>query len=296
MTFEFTRVPGCVGAISYPAASLWPYRLTIAVLEMALNLGLHLQTRTTVTAIHGASSGHWKVLTPNKELKAQKVIHATNGYSSYLLPELIGRLVPLKGHVAAIPPSSRFESRPLDKTMAVIWDSDYDYLIQRQAKGKHVIVGGRDLAHPKGVIGPLGDSDDSVINEDIATALKEFPKAHFEGWSSVADREAGVEPPHETVAWTGIMGISKDGLPFLGELPGKRGQFIAAGYNGHGKEDPVTVGCCSSYILGMARIFLSVKAFCEFFCGEEIDSRVPPVYFDLDSRLKGHLDLQKWSE
>jgi hypothetical protein len=43
----------------------------------------------------------------------------------------------------------------------------------------------------------------------------------------------------------------------------------------------------------MARIFLSVKAFCEFFCGKEIDSRVPPVYFDLESRLKGEIDLVK---
>jgi len=47
------------------------------------------------------------------------------------------------------------------------------------------------------------------------------------------------------------------------------------------------------YYPGMARIFLSVKAFCEFFCGEEIDSRVPSVYFDLGSRLKGEIDLVK---
>lgn len=46
-------------------------------------------------------------------------------------------------------------------------------------------------------------------------------------------------------------------------------------------------------LTGMARIFLSVKAFCEFFCGEEIDNRVPSIYFDLESRLKGEIDLVK---
>ena len=46
----------------------------------------------------------------------------------------------------------------------------------------------------------------------------------------------------------------------------------------------------------MARIFLSVKAFCEYFCGEKIDSRVPSVYFDLETRLKGEFDFAKWSE
>jgi hypothetical protein len=43
----------------------------------------------------------------------------------------------------------------------------------------------------------------------------------------------------------------------------------------------------------MARIFLSVKAFCQFFCGEDIDSRVPSVYFDIESRLRGDIDLVK---
>ena len=187
----------------------------------------------TVTSIQNAESGQWKIVTSNKAVQARKVIHATNGYSSYLLPELNGRIVPLKGHVAAVPPSHEFELRTLDKTMAFIWDDDYDYLIQRQGKGKHVVVGGRDLAHPEGLIGPLGDSDDAVMNEEIVTVLKEFPKAQFEGWSQLVN---GTEDAPEPVAWTGIMGISHDGVPFLGELPGKRGQYIAAGYNGHGTD------------------------------------------------------------
>ena len=49
----------------------------------------------------------------------------------------------------------------------------------------------------------------------------------------------------------------------------------------------------TDFQLGMARIFLSVKAFCQYFCGEEIDSRVPSAYFNLESRLKGEIDLVK---
>jgi hypothetical protein len=43
----------------------------------------------------------------------------------------------------------------------------------------------------------------------------------------------------------------------------------------------------------MARIFLSVKAFCQYLHGEEIDSRVPKVYFELERRLKDPIDLVK---
>jgi hypothetical protein len=45
--------------------------------------------------------------------------------------------------------------------------------------------------------------------------------------------------------------------------------------------------------LGMARIFLSVKAFCQYFCGEKVDSCVPSAYFNLESRLKEEIDLVK---
>lgn len=267
---------------------------------MALDLGLNLQTHTPVTSVESGSSGQWKVITANREVNTRKVIHATNGYSSYLLPELIGRIVPLLGHVAAIPPSHEYQSKPLDKTMVFIWDSEYDYLIQRQTKGRHIILGGRDLGHREGLIGLFGESDDSVMSHDIVTALKDFPEAQFEGWSrpakeNVQEQANASQTPAETQVWSGVMGVSKDGLPFLGELPGKEGQYIAAGYSGHGKQDstPQRLSITGNQ-LGMARIFLSVKAFCEFLCGEDIDSRVPSKYFDIKSRLKGEIDLAIW--
>jgi glycine/D-amino acid oxidase-like deaminating enzyme len=34
--------------------------------------------------------------------------------------------------------------------------------------------------------------------------------------------------------WTGIMGATADGRPFIGEVPGKKGMWISAGFNGHG--------------------------------------------------------------
>lgn len=44
-----------------------------------------------------------------------------------------------------------------------------------------------------------------------------------------------------------VMGYSADSLPHVGEVPGKPGQFIAAGFNGH----------------GMPVVFLSGKAVAE---------------------------------
>jgi glycine/D-amino acid oxidase-like deaminating enzyme len=206
---------------------------------MALKLGLNLQTHAAVTSVQSDVSGHWKILTGSREISATKVIHATNGYSSYLLPELTAKIVPLKGHVAAIRPSPDFAKAPLDNTMAFIWDSDYDYLIQRRVNGRHLILGGRDLDHSEGLTGPLGDSDDSIMNEEIARGLVDLPRKQFKGWAQLSDNVQDSTKTGRVALdaqiWTGIMGISKDCLPFLGELPGKTGQYIAAGYHGHGK-------------------------------------------------------------
>jgi glycine/D-amino acid oxidase-like deaminating enzyme len=34
--------------------------------------------------------------------------------------------------------------------------------------------------------------------------------------------------------WTGIMGYTSDLLPSVGEVPGRNGCYIAAGFDGHG--------------------------------------------------------------
>jgi glycine/D-amino acid oxidase-like deaminating enzyme len=225
-----------VGAISYPAASLWPYKLTIAILKLALGMGLNLQTNTAVTDILPDGTDMWKVVASTSTISAGKVIHATNGYASYLLPEFEGRIIPLKGHVSAIPPSVEYRDKPLDKTMALIWELDYDYLIQRQVAGKHLILGGRDLDHPEGLLAPLGDSDDSFMSGKTVQGLNSLPQSLFESWSKASTSEGeSLEDKVDIQSWTGIMGITKDSVPFLGEIPKKKGQYIAAGYSGHGK-------------------------------------------------------------
>jgi glycine/D-amino acid oxidase-like deaminating enzyme len=49
---------------------------------------------------------------------------------------------------------------------------------------------------------------------------------NFVGWE---DSGAAVDQ-----IWTGIMGYNSDSLPSVGEIPGRKGCFIAAGFEGHG--------------------------------------------------------------
>ncbi|KAF9767731.1 hypothetical protein IL306_015060 [Fusarium sp. DS 682] len=157
------RVKNCFGAITFPAASLWPYKLAIAVLREGLEMGLNLHINTPVSSVSPDSSGTLKVSTPRGDILAAKVIHATNGYASYLLPELDGRIIPLKGHVSAIAPPSIYVDKPLTTSFAFITNDNYDYLIQRPGSQKYLIWGDGEAAHPKGMSGDLGDCNDRHI-------------------------------------------------------------------------------------------------------------------------------------
>ncbi|KAK1641022.1 FAD dependent oxidoreductase-domain-containing protein [Colletotrichum phormii] len=225
---ETLRITSCYGAITFPASSLWPYKLAMAMIRKSLEVGLLFETNTPVMEVSQADSdsGSWTITTSRGNITTNKVIHATNGYASHLLPELDGRIIPLKGHVAAIAPPPAYVDLPLSTSFAFVSDSNYDYLVQRPGSQKFLIWGGGEGAHPNGPEGGYGDCDDSFT---------------------------------------------------VPELPGKPGQYLIGGYHGH----------------GMARVFLSTKIFCELFLGQEIDSRVPLPYFDLESRLKEPVNMSK---
>jgi len=53
-------------------------------------------------------------------------------------------------------------------------------------------------------------------------------KEQFDGWTEKRENE-GLE-----MAWSGVMGYTRDHVPFVGAVPGRPGQFLNVGHNGHG--------------------------------------------------------------
>lgn len=78
------------------------------------------------------------------------------------------------------------------------------------------------------------------------------------------------------------MGYSNDGMPHVGEVPGKSGQLICAGFSGH----------------GMPQIFLAAKAVARMALEdrkvEEVD--LPRLYRASQARLDSKRDvtLEAW--
>lgn len=278
---EARHIPKAIAAVYQPnAAKLWPYKLVAWILEDLLRSfdaeRFNLQTNTPARSIQrlsGAST--WSIDTPRGLVLANQVLVATNAYTSYLLPAFSGIIVPVRGQVAALkPPAGAVK---LEHTYVWTKGIDHQYLIQRGEEDtivsideisanstswqkisvdKPLIFGGGRFAASKG---EECISRDDCLNPRVSAVLhRGIPEALKLFSDTRGDSPGSLQAMNE---WTGIMGFSRDGGPWVGPVPssllgynetntedariGARpsptGIYICAGYTGHGM--PVATQC-----------------------------------------------------
>lgn len=231
------KTPGAVGAFRYEAGSLSAYAFTIGLLKICLGKGLNLQTGTpalSIAALKGESGGgrRWVVKTPRGKIEAENVILATNGYTAHLLPQMQGVIVPLRGQITAQRPGLGLPQKGLETTVSFIHESGYEYMITRPPfapdAGTIVIGGGLGML-PENGASEFGNTDDEALNEDVSKYLADCTKRYYgHNWGN--DHDEG----RVCKEWTGIMGTSADGLPYVGPIDGMEGVWISASFNGAG--------------------------------------------------------------
>ncbi|KAM0263788.1 hypothetical protein ACHAQJ_001106 [Trichoderma viride] len=245
-----------VGAVSYKAGALWPYRLITSTWNDLIKRypNLTISTHTPVSAITPNSdvistdSTPYIVHTCRGPIRARHILHATNAYTGHLIPALRGYLTGVIGHMTALRPGSAFE--PVchgGRSWSVIYGSGYDYVTQRPdnddgSAGELMLGGGLFRSKDDG-LDQMGIWDDGKVDA--------FPLMHLRGSVATIFEPKWGAGGELKGAWTGIMGFTGDMLPFVGRLPpemdsagGSRrsqsglgigsGQWLAAGFNGEG--------------------------------------------------------------
>lgn len=228
------------------------------ILEKVVAQGVNLQTHTPVSKNtelrnNSASSSRWQVETPRGTITAQKLILATNAYTSALAPQYQNKIIPVRGTCCriAVPPASLVTG--LTCTYTLRWnDWDFDYLIPRADRS--IVVGGARTAFIHDLNNWYNVSDDSRVLKDAVRYFDGYMQRNFVGWE---DSNAYTDQ-----VWTGskcmmitpcicehpfvfnrtdmvrlpcsVMGYSSDGLPHIGSVPGQQDQYILAGFTGHG--------------------------------------------------------------
>ncbi|RSL66687.1 hypothetical protein CEP53_003282 [Fusarium sp. AF-6] len=260
------------------AGALWPYRL-VTILQRHLLDGnkdrFSIETNTPVLSIsHEENTSQndpsYVLQTPRGTIRAHKIIHCTNGYSSNLLPSLTGSLYPLRGTVSVQDPGLSFPRLGHQYSWTKMHTGYYDpetrrlttglYYAQQNAKTGEIVVGGESQE-----IENLLTSDDSEVAASARDHICAMvPKIYLDADNAKAKK-----------VWSGIMGFTADGFPMIGNLSrattGRTGteEWIAAGFNGH----------------GMDKCWLSGQAVARMALGEEVPSWLPSSFLISEERL-----------
>ncbi|KAG8848522.1 hypothetical protein FRC20_002532 [Serendipita sp. 405] len=214
---------------------------------------LILHTHTAVHSVHpneeDPSSFRWSVHTPRGNIKAKHIVYATNAYTSHLLPHLSGPdgIVPVRGQAVAIRAKVGYtdegwkgegDHKGLSRSG---WSGNegFEYWFPRpHPKSVHqhqpdhqkldgdkdpndglkrplIILGGARETLKDGGYG-MYETDDSVLDPGASRGLRVFLGHVFPGkFPSMDGRDEGQSTDGVEVEWSGIMGFTKSGDPFV---------------------------------------------------------------------------------
>jgi glycine/D-amino acid oxidase-like deaminating enzyme len=236
-------------AIRLPASAdtFWPAKFVTGLLREAKVVGgerLAVATNTRVVGIvnvsegsEGGSSSGGGGSDPNRRIRVETdrgcvecgaVVVATNAWSSQLLPELKGKIMPIRNHVLCTAPLPPLCTEGNGRGGFGL-SPGFVYWMQRE-DGRLIVGGFRDIEKQwKGV----GISDDGTVDTDVHTTAAAFIPTHFD----LKGAKLSVEH-----SWTGIIGWSCDNMPWVGQMPGREGVFVCAGFSGHGMTQALSCG------------------------------------------------------
>jgi glycine/D-amino acid oxidase-like deaminating enzyme len=206
---------GFHGALTLPIGfALNPRKYIIGLAAAAEAAGAQIFHETPVTGVRRQGDA-FAVRTPQGTVNADQVIIATNGYSSEDLPDwLAGRYMPTQ--------SSIIVTRPLTQSElgAQGWTSG-----QASYDTRHLLHYFRLMPDNRMLFGVRGGLLATPGSEARALrrARADFERM-FPAWKQV-------ETPH---AWSGMVCIARNRMPFVGEVPGETGMFASLCYHGNG--------------------------------------------------------------
>ncbi|KAK7973070.1 FAD dependent oxidoreductase [Apiospora saccharicola] len=237
----------------------------------------------------------WTVHTDRGPIACTNVVHASNAYLPAYDPSLRGLIRP-KPHMCnkVLPPLAFSGSRALRHSYGVLLlDGSLFSINPRSGADGVVMFGGSNPGQRKldewvaaqpaadrrcvddglsSVSGSNGDGGDggTAAARLVTDEVRKFAEAQFDGWRESADRDGLGPGAGYDYSWSGIIGVAADGVPFVGEMPGRAGQWACAGHCGH----------------GMARIFTAAPGLVKLMAGEAWEAiGLPDVYRISQDRL-----------
>ncbi|KAJ7758602.1 DAO-domain-containing protein [Mycena metata] len=235
---KVSRLTGAQALWAWQASTFYPWKLVAHLMNTCLSRGLNLQTWTPATSVTASKTpGLWDINTARGAITTPTVVYATNAYTSSVLP-VFAKYIQPTAHMCnkVVPPRAFAGGKALQNSYAVMVAGGGMYTINPRCNADGVILFGGDNPNQPKLKAYLDEDpnrlfDDSLSNfAPVTAAVEDLTSAAFEGWNE------GLPAPGigAEYSWSGIIGLSEDGLPFIGRVPNLPGQWICAGFHGHG--------------------------------------------------------------
>lgn len=231
-----TGIRETVSAYEWPAGSSHPAKLAQWLLSQSINRGALFFTHCPALEISKSSDmeAWWDIVTPKGTITAQTVIHCTNGFAGHLISQLKPYVTPMRAQALSfVPPMALSGSKMLASTMSLRYSLQNFYsVMQRKADGIFILGASRKSPNlSRETVEGMTTKDDTKFNEEI----KQDIIANFEKCFSACENGKLRHGEGAQHSWSGILGMTPDSVPFVGSLDGLPGQYVCAGFNGHGK-------------------------------------------------------------
>jgi len=204
------------GAVTTPIGfALNPRKYAAGLVRAAADAGATIRGHSAVTGIDGLPGGGYRLHTARGTVTADRIVVATNGYSSDNIPRwMAGRYLPTQSSVIVTRPMSR------DELLAQGWTST-----QMCYDTRHLLHYFRLMPDGRMLFGMRGGLRHTPRTEAaIRTAIRRDFDAMFPAWRHV-------ETPHY---WSGFVCLTRDLLPYAGPIPDMPGAFAGLAYHGNG--------------------------------------------------------------
>jgi len=197
------------GGVVYPRhASVHPAKYYAGILQTALAAGVHVTGHCPALDITGSGTG-FIVSTPQGDIKAGKLVIATNGYTGGIMPWVQRRVIPIGSYMIATEPLPKPLMDRLFPTNRVISDScKVVYYYRPSPDRSRVLFGGRVSANETNP-----DISGPKLHRDMCRIFPELQDCHL------------------SHSWCGTVAYSFDELMHIGQ---QDGVHYAMGYCGSG--------------------------------------------------------------
>lgn len=213
--------PEIVGGSWLPGQALvHSAKLVQGLVQAAQRHGAHVyQARVTRLVQDGAQV---LVETERGNMQAGAVVLAVNAWTSELIPEMRGRIVPVRGQVLAYAPLA-----PIFPTAIFTSITETEEYWQQTLDGSIVLGGCRALAPGRDV-----EVWEHTTTPEVQQGLEQILPRLFPQLTAL----------HVAQRWAGLMAFTPDRIPLIDRVPGLTHAWFVGGLSGHGMPFGMLIG------------------------------------------------------